>query len=135
MITKKTKRPILLCSIAFALLTNAVVSADESTWRIYSEAANGDVHFFDPSRVERKSALHTVWTRIRYKRNVMAASSYQSLLEIDCSNGTEQTLQRTFFTDRVWEVPAMMTDMKPKRKRPIRKGSAAERLSAILCGP
>lgn len=133
--TRKTKRPILLYSIAFALLTNTVTSADENAWRIYSEAANGDVHFFNPSRVESHSALHTVWTRIRYKRNVMAAASYQSLLEIDCSNGTEQTLQRTFFTDRDWEIPAMMTDMKPKRKRPIRKGSAAERLSTILCAP
>ena len=124
---------LLLFSVAFALTVGGVSTADEGTWRIYSEARNGDVHFFDPSRVEKTSDLRTVWTRIRYKRNVMAAASYQSLVEIDCTERTSRTLQRTFFSDRDWEVPAMKTDTKPKKQRPIKKGSPAERLSEILC--
>ncbi|MEL7000573.1 MAG: surface-adhesin E family protein, partial [Pseudomonadota bacterium] len=59
----------------------------------------------------------------------------QSLVEVDCAQHTERVLQRTFFSDKHWEDPAMKTDTKPKRKRPIKEGSAAERLSAILCDP
>ena len=65
----------------------------------------------------------------------MAAASYESLLEIDCSERTERILQRTFFSDKNWEKPAMNTDMKEKPKRPIVEGSAEERLSEILCNP
>ena len=126
---------LLLFSVAFALTVGGVSTADEGTWRIYSEARNGDVHFFDPSRVEKASDLRTVWTRIRYKRNVMAAASYQSLVEIDCAARTSRTLQRTFFSDKDWEVPAMKTDAKPKKKKPIKTGSAMARLSEILCDP
>ena len=63
----------------------------------------------------------------------MGASSYQGLLEINCSKRTERTLQRTFYSDRDWKVPAMNTDMKVKRKRSIRKNSATGRLSEIVC--
>lgn len=107
--------------------------AENSTWRIYSEEPNGDVYFFDEARLELNSHSRRVWTRIRYKTSVMGASTYQSLLEIRCDERTEKTLQRTFFSDRKWEVPAMSTDMKEKPKRPIVDGSATDRLSIILC--
>ena len=125
----------LLCLVAMSLFGLESAATDEGGWSIYSEAPNGDVHLYDPSRVETQSDMRTVWTRIRYKRNVMAAASYQSLLEINCATRTERTLQRTFFSDRDWQQPAMKTDMKPKKKRQIRKGSAFERLAEILCNP
>lgn len=123
--------------VSFSLMSafGATLSAaaDEIDWQIYSEETNGDVYFFDKSRVETSSDLYKVWTRIRYKTSVMGASSYQSLMEVDCSARTEKTLQRTFFSDREWESPAMSTDKKEKRKRSIREGSATDRLSKILC--
>ncbi len=122
---------VLVCSASALSVTNA---AAESNWSIYSEEANGDVYFFDVSRVDEVSNLRTVWQRIRYKTSVMAASSYESQLEIDCSAQTEQILQRTFFSDRNWEEPAMSPDKKKKRKRAIKKGSANERLAALVCG-
>lgn len=125
----------LFYSVSLAFLAGGVSVADNSGWRIYSEEANGDVYFFDASRVNSKSNLHQVWTRIRYKTSVMGASSYQSLLEVDCAERTEKTVQRTFFSDKHWERPAMSTDMKAKSKRSIREGSATERLSEILCTP
>jgi predicted Zn-dependent protease len=109
--------------------------ADASEWRIYFEESNGNIYFFDASRVNSKSNLREVWTRIRYKASVMGASSYQSLIEVDCSERAERTVQRTFFSDKHWEDPAMSTDMKSKPKRSIREGSATERLSEILCAP
>lgn len=105
----------------------------EGKWRAYSQELNGDVYFFDTSRVERIKSLHRVWSRVRYKTSVMGASSYQSLLEIDCSERTERILQNTFFSDKHWENPAMNTDMTEKPKRQIPQGSATERLSGILC--
>ena len=77
--------------------------------------------------------MQRVWSRVRYKTSVMGAASYQSLLEIDCSERTERILQNTFFSDKHWEKPAMNTDMTEKPKRPIPKGSATARLSGILC--
>ena len=131
--TKIKSAMLVIVSLASAVSAGGAAHAGDSEWRVYSEEANGDVHFFDTSRVETTSDLHTVWQRIQYKRSVMGAASYQGLLEIDCSGRTERTLQRTFFSDRQWENPAMSTDMKEKPKRQIREGSAADRLSKILC--
>ena len=119
--------------ISLVFLASEVSATDSGEWRLYSEEANGDVYYFDASSVKTKAQLHEVWTRIRYNTSVMGASSYQGLLEIDCSARTERTLQRTFFSDNDWEQPAMSTDMKAKPKRSIRAGSAAERLSDLLC--
>ena len=100
---------------------------------MYSEEPNGDVHFFDPSRVKSSGTVHQAWSRIRYKTSVMGAASYQSLLEVDCSEGTERILQNTFFSDKQWTKPSMSPDKMAKPKRAIAKGSATERLTKILC--
>ena len=133
MMTGSRTKPFLLFMAAFTAFASATMAADNGAWRIYSEEANGDVYFFDTSRVTTTSDLRTVWQRIRYKTSVMAASSYQSHLEIDCAARTERVLQRTFFSDRRWEKPAMATDMKKKSKKRIKKGSATERLAGLLC--
>ena len=136
---KSKTTPFFHYSIVFLLVASAASANDhdddDGEWRVYSEEANGDVYFFDASRIEETADTHRVWTRIQYKTSVMGASSYQSRLEIDCSERTEKTLQRTFFSDRRWETPAMSTDKKEKPKRPIAAGSAAERLLEILCEP
>jgi len=131
--TKGKTAVFLGISLVSAFVATLAVAADGRDWQIYSEETNGDVYFFDESRVVSTADLHKVWTRIRYKTSVMGASSYQSLMEVDCQKRTEKTLQRTFFSDREWESPAMSTDMKEKRKRSIREGSATHRLSKILC--
>ena len=109
------------------------VGDGEGEWRTYSQELNGDVYFFDASRVEASSNLRKVWSRIRYKTSVMGAQSYQSLLEIDCAGRTERVLQNTFFSDKHWKEPAMNTDITERPKRLIAAGSATERLSGILC--
>ena len=63
----------------------------------------------------------------------MGASSYQSLMKIDCSEYSETTLERTFYTDKNWTTPAMATDTKEKPKVSIHVNSATERLADILC--
>ncbi|SMC14393.1 hypothetical protein ROA7745_04260 [Roseovarius aestuarii] len=100
---------------------------------MYAQEANGDVHFYDPSRVERIDTVRHVWNGVRYKTSVMGASSFLSLLEIDCTERTEQTLQSTFFTDKYWEKAAMKTDMSEKPKKQIAVGSTTERLIEIVC--
>ena len=129
-----TRTALLICSMACAFLLPSASAAGDSDWRVYSKEANGDVHFFDPSRVEETREAHRVWIRIQYKTSVMGASSYQSLMELDCSARTERILQRTFFSDDGWEKPAMNTDFREKPKRPIAEGSASARLSEIVCG-
>ena len=125
----------LICSaVSTIVVSEASAMGDgEGEWRIYSQEPNGDVYFFDPSRVKRVDSLHRVWSRVRYKTSVMGAPSYQSLLEIDCSERTQIVLQNTFFSDKHWKKPAMNTDKTEKPKRLISKGSATERLSEILC--
>ncbi|MEM7745780.1 MAG: surface-adhesin E family protein [Pseudomonadota bacterium] len=120
-------------SVLLAFLIVGASVAQDTRWQIYSEEANGDVYFFDASQLNPKSRLHGVWTRTQYKTSVMGASSYQSFVELDCADRTVRTLQRTFFSDKHWEKPAMSTDMTAKPKRAIRKGSATERLYDILC--
>lgn len=100
---------------------------------MYSEQANGDLYFFDPLHVEETDAVRRVWSRIRYKTSLMGALSFQSLLEIDCANRTEKTLQSTFFSDRNWEQAAMATDTTETETRQIEAGSAMERLADIVC--
>ena len=131
--TKGNMRNLIISSGLLVILACGASAADGSEWRVYSEEANGNIYYFDTSRVKRTSNLRTVWQRILYKTSVMGASSYESLLEVDCSERTERILQRTFFSDKQWENPAMSTDTRAKPKRPIAEGSAAERLSQILC--
>ncbi len=102
-------------------------------WVTYATEANGDVHVYDPSRVEETGTLRRVWTGIRYKTSVMGASSFLSLVEIDCSERTEKTLQSTFFTDKHWERPAMKTDTSETSKREIEAGSTRDNLAEIVC--
>lgn len=126
------KSAAIVCA-ALALSATTAAIADESDWRSYAKEANGDAYFYDETRVEKSGAAHNVWTRIRYMRSVMGASSYQSLVTIDCAETTERTLERTFFSDRDWTKPAMNPDTKTKPKRPIAKGSPSARLAEILC--
>ncbi|MEM7224116.1 MAG: surface-adhesin E family protein [Pseudomonadota bacterium] len=125
----------LICSAASTVTTSeaSAAGAGEGEWVIYAEPLNGDVYLYDTSRVEKIDRLRRVWSGIRYKTSVMGASSYLSLLEIDCSERTEKTLQSTFFTDKHWKKPAMGTDTSEKPKRQIVVGSATERLTEVLC--
>lgn len=134
--TKSTTTAFLISSALSLMMasTASATSGDDGAWRPYSREPNGDVHFFDPSRVDTSAKLHRVWNRIRYKTSVMGASSYQSRVEIDCAGRTQRILQNTFFADKHWTTPSMNTDMFAKPKRPIVKGSAADRLSGLVCG-
>ncbi len=132
----KNKLAALLIYSAVSAIAASGASATsdaDGPWRMYSEEPNGDVHFFDPSRVKSSGTVHQAWSRIRYKTSVMGAASYQSLLEVDCSEGTERILQNTFFSDKQWTKPSMSPDKMAKPKRAIAKGSATERLTKILC--
>jgi len=135
MIKNRLVALFLICATASIVMTGGASAADapEDEWLQYAQKLNGDLYFFDPSRVERNGNLRRVWSGIRYGTSVMGASSYLSLLEIDCSERTERTLQSTFFTDKHWKKPAMTTDTKEKPKRRILAGSEAERLVEILC--
>ncbi len=124
--------------IVFAVSTVATRNAlaadtERNEWVNYSERANGDLYFFDPTRVEQFESSRHVWNGIRYKTSLMGAFSVLSLLEIDCANRTEKTLQRTFFSDNNWEQRAMNTDTSESARRQIKDGSAMERLADIVC--
>jgi len=102
-------------------------------WVEYTIKANGDVLFFDNARIEKNGEQINVWTRARYKTSVMAASSYQSLLRLDCAENTETVVQSTFYTDRAWKKPAMATNMNEKPKTAVNPNSASGQLLSILC--
>ena len=126
---------LLFLSAASTITTSgaSATSAGQSEWVMYAEEANGDLYFYDRSRVEKTDNLRRVWNGIRYKTSVMGAFSFLSLLEIDCSERTEKTLQSTFFTDENWEKAAMKTDMSEKQKTQIAVGSTTEHLTEIVC--
>jgi hypothetical protein len=102
-------------------------------WIEYSTMPNGDVYFYDTARVERNDKQISIWTRVRYKTSVMAASSYQSYLRLDCTENSETVLQSTFYTDRDWNTPAMATNTNAKPKKYIKANSATGQLVNILC--
>ena len=129
----KKKRLAFLIFSAASTITTTDVIAGESEWVMYAEEANGDVYFYDPSRVEKTDTLRHVWNGIQYKTSLMGAFSFLSLLEIDCLEQTEKSLQSTFFTDKHWERAAMMTDMTEKPKIQIKVGSTTDQLTKILC--
>ena len=120
------KKILFLFLITFSCSTMA-------DWVEYSTMSNGDIVYFDSDRVEKIGNHINVWNRIRYKTSVMGASSYQSLLTIDCSQNSETIRQSTFFSDKEWTTPAMATNNKKKPEKPIKANSASERLAAILC--
>jgi len=102
-------------------------------WIEFSTRSNGDVYFFDDARVEKNGDQISVWTRVRYKTSVMAASSYQSLVRLDCLENSETVLQSTFFTDKHWTKPAMATNTNEKPKTYVEANSVSARLIAVLC--
>jgi len=114
----------------FLLIFSCSAMAD---WVEYSTRPNGDVFYFDKSRIEKSGDQISVWSRIRYKTSVMAASSYQSLIRLDCSENSETILQDTFFTDRDWTKPAMATNTNAKPKTHIKENSATSQLIPVLC--
>jgi len=116
--------------IAFLLTFSCSVLAE---WIEYSAKPNGDVFYFDNTRVISSGNQMTVWTRGRYKRSVMAASSYQSLMKLDCSEKSETVLQSTFFTDKEWSKPAMATNTNPKPKKLVKPDSPTGQLLKLLC--
>ncbi len=120
------ERLLLIILLTFSCNTMA-------EWVEYSTRANGDIFFFDNARVEKSGDLVTVWNRVRYKTSVMGASSYQSLMRIDCSEYSETTLQRTFYSDENWTMPAMATDTRAKPEVTINARSATEGLANMLC--
>lgn len=105
----------------------------DNGWVKYAEEANGDLYFYDPSRIEPIDAMRRVWNGIQYKTSLMGAFSFNSLLEIDCSNRTEKTLQSTFFSDKNWEQAAMKTDTTVSENRQIEAGSTMDRLADLVC--
>lgn len=131
--SKKTAFSTCFMVLAAPASLSSAGGDGQGDWRTYSQELNGDVYFFDASRVEASSNLRKVWSRIRYKTSVMGAQSYESLLEIDCSESSERILQNTFFSDRHWKRPAMNTDMTKKPKHEIERDSASERLFGIVC--
>jgi len=94
---------------------------------------NGDVYFYDNTRVKKEDSQFSIWTRVRYKTSVMAASSYQSFLILNCSENSETVLQSTFYTDRNWTIPAMATNTNTKPKTYIKLDSPTGQLVNILC--
>ena len=120
------KKLLLIFLLTFSCNTMA-------EWVEYSTRPNGDVFFFDNARVQKNGNLIEVWNRVRYKTSVMAASSYQSFIRIDCAEYSETTLQSTFYTDKNWTTPAMATNTKAKPKVDITANSATEQLANILC--
>ena len=120
--------------IAFTVSSDSsATDAEENEWINYAEEANGDLYFYDPSRVEKFGVLRHVRNGIRYKTSLMGAFSYLRVSEINCSEKTKQVLQSTFFTDEHWVRPAMGTDTTEKPKKQIEVGSAEERLAEIVC--
>ncbi len=120
------KQILLLSLLAFS-------SNSMAEWVEYSARANGDVHFYDSARVETNEKHINVWERVRFKTSLMGASSHQSFLEIDCSEGSETTLRSTFYSDKDWTTPAMAPNTKAKPKKRIKASSALEELANILC--
>jgi len=102
-------------------------------WVEYSTKSNGDVFYYDNERIEKNDKQISVWTRVRFKTSVMAASSYQSLLRLDCSRNSETVLQSTFYTDKDWNTPAMATNTNAKPTTPVKPNSVTEQLVSILC--
>lgn len=122
----RKKRLAFLIFSAASIITTTDINAGESKWVMSAEEANGDIYFYDPSRVERTNTLRHVWNGIQYKTSRMGAFSFLSLLEIDCSERTEKSLQSTFFTDKHWQSAAMMTDMVEKPIKQIEVGSTTD---------
>ena len=112
------------------LIFSGGVKAD---WIEYTTRSNGDVHFYDSSRVAREGDHISVWTRAKFKRSVMAASSYQSHLRLDCQQKSETILQDTFFSDKNWTKPAMATNTHAKPMTSVKENSASWQLIGILC--
>jgi len=102
-------------------------------WIEYATKSNGDIFFFDNARVEKVGSEISVWSRVRFKTSVMAASSYRSHLKLDCSENSETVLQSTFYTDKDWNTPAMATNTNAKPKKKINPKSPTGQLAKILC--
>ena len=117
--------------VSIILLTFSCSAIAE--WVEFSTRSNGDVFFYDSARVEKNGREISVWTRIRYKTSVMAASSYQSLLKLDCAEKSETILQDTFYTDKDWTKPAMATNTNVKPAKSVKENLPTYELLSILC--
>ena len=117
--------------VSILLLTFSCSAIAE--WVEFSTRSNGDVFFYDSSRIEKNGNEISVWTRVRYKTSVMAASSYQNFLKLNCSGKSETILQDTFYTDKDWTKPAMATNTNAKPAKSVKENSPTFELLSILC--
>jgi hypothetical protein len=125
---------LIFASASEVTINNAsAAGVGEGEWVMYAQDANGDVHFYDPSQVEKIGMQRRVLHGVRYRTSVMGASSFSSLMEIDCFEWTEKALQRTYFIDEHWLKAAMKTDTTEKPKRSIVAGSSKAQLAEIVC--
>jgi len=116
--------------LIFLLFTSCDLMAG---WVEFSTQSNGDVFLFDNERLEKNGYQISVWTRVKYKTSVMGASSYQSLIKLDCSEKSETVLQSTFYSDGNWNKPAMATNTNAKPKKFVKPDSPSWQLVNILC--
>lgn len=123
---KEMKKLLLVFLLAFSCNSMA-------EWIEYFTRTNGDTFFFDNARVQKNGNLINVWNRVRYKSSVMAASSYQNYIKIDCSENSVTILESTYYIDKNWTNSAMATDTKEKPKKYIDGNSATGSLANILC--
>lgn len=115
---------ILLCM--FPLTANA-------EWVEYKTMENGDVYFFDNSRVNVEGAIVRVLNRTRYQTSLMGAESHESELKINCNDRTHAIVRNTFYNDKDWKTPAMAPDNIERPPAMIKPGSAIASLAHILC--
>ena len=102
-------------------------------WIDYLKNSNGNIYYYDNERVKKKANFIKVWNRIKFKNSLMGASSYQSLIKINCTKYTKTILQKTFFTDNNWKNPAMITNIVKTSEIKISKSSHANILVKKLC--
>lgn len=116
-----------------SILLLVISGSAMAEWIEFTVRPNGDVFFYDDSRLEVVGDEISVWTRVRYKTSVMAASSYESHVRLHCSEKSKIVLQNTFYTDKNWAKPAMATNTNAKPKQFVAANSAFAQLLEILC--
>lgn len=106
----------------------------ESEWKIVSISVDKDTHYVDVSSIRVKDDQRRAWVRVKYGYEMTAGTkSNRSLVEFDCGDQKNRSLQTEFFKTSNWS-DLLLVESEPSSWAYPAPDSSAFTVLEFVCG-